>query len=163
MAPIKLTVKSLDRIGKGVFTENEIAEGREVLQFAGDLRDVSTLEDLTHCLQVGETTFLTSTGGIDDYINHSCEPTCGVRLTSDQRVIVFALRDLKAGTEITFDYATTQSGEHETLRCLCKAKSCRKLIGGFGDLPKNLREFYIERDAVLPFLLTQPLRKASHT
>lgn len=161
MKPIKLTMKNLEGIGKGVFSENDISAGREVLQFQGDLKEVSELEDLTHCLQVGETTFLTSAGGLDDFINHSCEPTCGVRLTADKRVIVFALRDLKAGTEITFDYATTQSGEHETLRCLCKKPSCRKMIGGFRDLPKSLQDFYIQHDAVLPFLLSRPMKKAS--
>jgi hypothetical protein len=161
MTAIKLTMKNLEGIGKGVFTESDIAAGTEVLQFQGDLKEVSDLEDLTHCLQVGESTFLTSAGGMDDFINHSCEPTCGVRLTPDQRVIVFALRDLKAGTEITFDYATTQSGEHETLRCLCKKPGCRKLIGGFRDLPKPLQEYYIRHDAVLPFLLSRPKKTAS--
>ena len=59
------------------------------------------------------------------YINHSCEPNTYFRCTPE-RAEVYALRDIRAGEELTCDYGESQ---HEgTLKCRCGAKGCRGYI-----------------------------------
>ena len=59
------------------------------------------------------------------YINHSCEPNTFFRCTPE-RAEVYALRDIRAGEELTCDYGESQ---HEgTLKCRCGAKGCRGFI-----------------------------------
>ncbi len=60
-----------------------------------------------------------------DYMNHSCEPNCGVRGS----VVVVARRDVAAGEELTFDYGTTDT-DRWTLECGCGAASCRGRMTG---------------------------------
>ncbi len=60
-----------------------------------------------------------------DYMNHSCEPNCGVRGS----VVVVARRDVHAGEELTFDYATTDT-DRWTLECGCGAPTCRGRMTG---------------------------------
>jgi len=147
-----LKIEYLEPKGRCVFTTAAIAKWAEVLEFKGDFIHASEIEDPTHCLQIDDEVFLASTGGIDDFINHSCDPCCGVRLTTDRRVVLFALKDIEANIEITFDYATAQNGEYEVLTCRCLSTNCREKIGGFNELPAKLQQFYISANAVLPFL-----------
>jgi len=61
---------------------------------------------------------------IDYFINHSCDPNGWLISDSD----VAAKRDIKAGEQITIDYATFIIHEFESSRidqCLCGASNCR--------------------------------------
>src|SRR5688572_12918117 len=112
-APIRphgsLELRDVPGKGRGVFTTRAFRRGEEVLEFRGVHRDVSAFKDLTHALQIGPRTFISPSGDIDDFVNHSCDPNTGVR-DDNGRIVLFALKDIKAGHEINFDYATTQAG-----------------------------------------------------
>lgn len=58
------------------------------------------------------------------YLNHSCEPNAGVKGQRSLR----ALRDIKAGEEITIDYSTIEADTRWQMKCGCKSKKCRKVI-----------------------------------
>lgn len=63
------------------------------------------------------------------FINHSCEPNCELqRWTIGQRevVAVFTRRPIKAGEELSYDYAFFTASN---MRCLCGAKRCRGVLG----------------------------------
>lgn len=60
--------------------------------------------------------------GIAMFINHSCDPSCETEQIDD-RVWVIALRDIKAGEELTYDYLL-YDGDDEA-PCYCGAKKCR--------------------------------------
>jgi SET domain-containing protein len=147
-----LILRDVAEKGRGVFASKPFPKGAEVLQFLGDVRDVSEFSDLTHALQIGPREFLSASGGIDDYVNHSCQPNCGIR-DDEGRIILVALRPISRNEEISFDYSTTQSGGFWTMECQCGAPGCRTRIGDFKDLPPALRDYYIRENAVLPFLL----------
>lgn len=153
----QLKITDLGDRGLGVITETLIPKHAEVLEFQGQKVFSKMIEDFTHCLQIDSQTFLAESGELDDFINHSCLPSCGIRLTNDQRVILFAFEEIHPGTEITFDYATTQSGDHEILDCLCQQSICRKKIGSFDELPVDLKLRYKNLGAVLPYLLSDIL------
>lgn len=63
-------------------------------------------------------------------VNHSCNPTCGFK----GQVSMVAMRDIKAGEQITFDYAMSDVGSKEQgwidMACLCGESNCRKTITG---------------------------------
>lgn len=139
--------------GRGVFAQVPLTVGSEVLEFCGDRCHVTDLVDLTHALQIGHREFLCASGGIDDFVNHSCAPNCGIRQNHSGAVVLFALRNIQVGEEITFDYSTTQTGGHWHMTCQCGTPECRTNIGDFEDLPVSRQNYYISRGAVLPFLL----------
>lgn len=80
------------------------------------------------------------------YINHSCNPNCGVR----GRTTLFALRDIRKGEEITYDYSTTVD---ETFLCKCGAKRCRRYVPiDFWGLQLSQKRSYLKRNAVPAYI-----------
>ena len=61
-------------------------------------------------------------GNGTQYINHCCEPNAFMQVVRG-RIIIFALRDIEPGEEITLDYGETY--HPDTYRCRCGAPSCR--------------------------------------
>jgi uncharacterized protein len=57
------------------------------------------------------------------YLNHSCEPNAGVSI-SDGFMIIFALREIFPGEEVTVDYLN--SFEQDQSVCRCRTPTCRK-------------------------------------
>lgn len=52
-----------------------------------------------------------------------------------------ALRDIEAGEELTYDYATTDS-RHANFACFCGSPNCRKVITGNDWMLLELQERY---------------------
>lgn len=149
-----LVLRDVPTKGRGVFTTRPFAKGDEVLEFLGEICDVDDFSDLTYALQIGPREFLSSSGGIDDFVNHSCQPNSGIRNVQG-RIVLFALRALARDEEITFDYSTTQAGGFWEMECHCGAPTCRGRIGDFKDLPQAFRSRYVRLGAVLPFLVSR--------
>jgi len=66
---------------------------------------------------------------MDYFINHSCDPNAW--LVNDNDVV--ARRAIKAGEQVTVDYATLIIHEFESSRiidCLCGSANCRKILKG---------------------------------
>lgn len=59
------------------------------------------------------------------YINHSCTPNAFMQILYGH-ILFVALRDIKAGEEITIDYESTLHSDRK--RCYCGAGSCRGTI-----------------------------------
>lgn len=82
--------------------------------------------------------------GDGDYINHSCDPSAGIV----GQIFLVAMRDIKKGEEITFDYAMCVAGNGIVeggvykMECFCGAKNCRKLITGEDWKNKKLQKKY---------------------
>ena len=60
-------------------------------------------------------------GNGTQYVNHSCEPNCFMRVTGGH-IIIYALRDIRPGEELTLDYGETYHAD--TKLCRCGAPSC---------------------------------------
>ncbi|XP_023268850.1 uncharacterized protein LOC111659982 [Seriola lalandi dorsalis] len=70
------------------------------------------------------------------FMNHSCQPNCETQkwtVSGDTRVGLFALVDVAAGTELTFNYNLECLGNGKTV-CKCGAPNCS---GFLGVRPKN--------------------------
>jgi len=60
-------------------------------------------------------------------LNHSCDPS--VVWGPDGATLV-AFRDLRAGEELTIDYATCTDDPRMLVRCHCETYRCRQLVTG---------------------------------
>ena len=76
--------------------------------------------------------------------NHSCDPNTGVRNNELGAYDFVALRDIKQGEEITWDYETTEFISIAVPECHCGSPKCRGRTRGFKYLPKEVREAYGE-------------------
>ena len=111
------------RTGKGLFTEEKIQKGTCIIEYIG--RPVTGSEQFTHR---GKYLFETSKNTMIDgnipantakYINHSCKPNCEIDI-KNKRVFVFALRNIKADEELTYDYDTEYFDTYiKPKGCLC--------------------------------------------
>nr|DBA30915.1 TPA: hypothetical protein GDO54_006840 [Pyxicephalus adspersus] len=75
-------------------------------------------------------------GNFARFMNHCCQPNCETQkwtVNGDTRVGLFALCDIKAGTELTFNYNLECLGNGKTV-CKCGAPNCS---GFLGVRPKN--------------------------
>ena len=89
--------------------------------------------------------------------NHSCDPNAGIKGKNE----LFAIRNIKKGEEITYDYSTTSweedwkldDDEEFSMRCNCGAKNCRKIITDFCYLDKKTKEKYLKIGALPDFIL----------
>ncbi len=73
------------------------------------------------------------------YVNHSCNPNCGMR----GEITCVAMRDIKAGEEITQDYGLLDNSDYK-LECTCGAPNCRKIITGQDWKLKELQDQYYD-------------------
>lgn len=73
------------------------------------------------------------------YVNHSCEPNCGMR----GEITCVAMRDIKAGEELTQDYGLLDNSDYK-LECACGSPNCRKIITGQDWKIKELQDKYYD-------------------
>lgn len=124
------------RKGLGLVTKQMIKTGEFVGEYLGEIvteqeyhmrrlvrsTDVAECEKLTSCafqlyhnekhrymmvLSGGEVIDATRMGGIARFINHSCDPNCGVEkweVNGEERCGIFARRTIVPGEELNFDY-----------------------------------------------------------
>lgn len=99
-----------------------------------------TPEERGHTLQVDEGLFMAPINMDEpaDYINHSCEPNCGI----NGQIGLVAMRDILPGEEITFDYAMSDSSAFDEFDCSCGSKNCRQKVTGRDWLLPELQAKY---------------------
>lgn len=76
-------------------------------------------------------------------INHSCDPNLGVRNNHYGGYDFVAIKKIKPGDELGWDYCTT---EYISIaireKCLCGSNLCRIKISGYCNLLEEVRETY---------------------
>jgi hypothetical protein len=145
MHSLGLEVRQTGDRGRGLFATRPIAAGTLLMEMKGWLARGDALKDSWLCLQVDHDLWLCSHGDlIDDCGNHSCDPNAGF---TDGRPVLFALRDIEPGEEITWDYSTSLSEAGWTLDCRCGSPMCRGTVRGWHELTKE------ERDRLRPIAL----------
>jgi SET domain-containing protein len=143
--------------GFGVFALRAIEPGRRLLDFTGPVIDRDGLDaalersEVDNFLQISADSYMGPSGGLDDFVNHSCKPNCGLRF-SRFKVVLAAINPIAANEEITFDYASTQNAYPYRFACGCGSPICRQDIGDFDDLPYSLKWKYYEHGILAPYL-----------
>lgn len=131
-----LYVGSSEIDGKGVFSRSALEPGDVVVEWGGKVftrKDIETGRVKDHTMvAVEDGVFLGSSPDADytadDFMNHSCSPNVGMR----DGVTVIARCHIKAGTELTADYATWLDNPAYVMkrRCNCQTDGCRDVITG---------------------------------
>ena len=70
-------------------------------------------------------------GNLARFANHSCAPNCATRsvvLANRRRVVLFTLRDVQRGEEVTYDYQFAPEIPERETPCACGAAACRGVI-----------------------------------
>jgi len=67
--------------GKGVYSKVALPAGQIILEFKGEIIEKKNVKDYMEYLQITESTYLGLSGELDDYVNHSCSPNCGLLVT----------------------------------------------------------------------------------
>lgn len=130
-----------NRFGKCLIANDDIAQGEIIAEFDGDIFEAEKCTDLPkdiadHAIQFEEHKWKES-NGIARFINHSCEPNCGIKNLFN----LVTMREIKKGGELTWDYDMTEDSNWR-LECECGTPSCRKVIGAFSLLPLETKEKY---------------------
>jgi hypothetical protein len=127
-----LAIRMTAAKGRGVFATEPIAKNRRILEFQGRLLPNDDLTDDMLAMQVGPDLWLASDGSLlDDCVNHSCAPNAGFL---HGEPTLFALRDIAAGEEITWDYSTSIDWPGWTLECRCGSETCRGVVRSWSEL-----------------------------
>ncbi|XP_012642771.2 histone-lysine N-methyltransferase, H3 lysine-36 specific isoform X1 [Microcebus murinus] len=135
--------------GWGLRTKTDIKKGEFVNEYVGELIDEEECRARIRYAQEHDiTNFYMLTldkdriidagpkGNYARFMNHCCQPNCETQkwsVNGDTRVGLFALSDIKAGTELTFNYNLECLGNGKTV-CKCGAPNCS---GFLGVRPKN--------------------------
>ena len=57
-------------------------------------------------------------------INHSCDPNCEVLDTSKTKIWITAMKDIKKGEELSYDYGFSFDSNYKDHKCKCGSKNC---------------------------------------
>lgn len=118
--------------GRGVFAKERVRAGDVLVVWGGEVVTAETLRTMSEdrfrlALQVEEDLYLlTGNEGPADWVNHSCDPNAGI----EGQITLVALRDIRAGEEVCFDYATTDGSAYDEFECGCGSRNCRGRVTG---------------------------------
>ncbi len=125
--------------GRGVYATRDIAAEERIIEYVGELinkKESAQRGTLQHerAVQSGDAAVyifnVTDKYDLDGnvpwntarLINHSCEPNCEAWMTG-KRIYIHALRDIKEGEELSFDYGFDVDC-YEDHPCLCGRDTC---------------------------------------
>jgi len=128
-------VRTLEAISEGSFILEYIGEVVSIFEFRHRMAERYKNDAHHYCLN------LDSGHVIDGYrvanegrfVNHSCEPNCEMQKWSVNgvyRVGLFALRDIEAKEELSYDYNFDSFNQETQQECRCGSSKCRGVIGG---------------------------------
>ncbi len=123
--------------GFGIFAKADVRKGERLAIFGGTVMLIDEMYRLPghmqkYTMQIEERFVMAPAGTVPedtDYFNHSCDPNSGFK----GQIFLVAMRDIKAGEEITFDYGMTVSESVGSdmvfiMDCGCGSPRCRKKI-----------------------------------
>uniref|UniRef100_G3NJV0 [histone H3]-lysine(4) N-methyltransferase n=1 Tax=Gasterosteus aculeatus aculeatus TaxID=481459 RepID=G3NJV0_GASAC len=129
--------------GRGLFCKRNIEGGEMVIEYAGNvIRSVLTDKREKYYDGKGIGCYMfriddfdvvdaTMQGNAARFINHSCEPNCYSRVINvdgRKHIVIFALRKIYRGEELTYDYKFPIEDENSKLRCNCSTRRCRRFL-----------------------------------
>lgn len=131
--------------GKGCFAAVPFTKGRKIAEYAGErisrgevARRLAGKRRIHIC---GIDTYWAidgSKGGNGtQYVNHSCAPNIFLRVMHGH-ILLFALRDIEAGEELTLDYVDSYHSDQTS--CRCQSETCRSTINKIRGRKPVLRE-----------------------
>ena len=145
--PKKIEARLSPIHGNGVFATAAIRKGERIIRYKGKLRTHDEVDEAYGDDDEDGHTFLFTLnddyvidanvdGNIARWINHSCKPNCESEVEENDKgkrekdkVFIHALRDIKAGEELTYNYGIVLDEPHtakvkKLWACKCGARNC---------------------------------------
>jgi len=137
--PVRVRRSTVD--GKGVFATKAIRKGARIIEYLGerishdesDRRFATKADDDNHTFlfTVDDAIVIDAgtKGNAARYINHSCDPNCE-SVVEDSRVFIDAIRSIREGEELAYDYNILRAPEDPPdvdviFACRCGSALCR--------------------------------------
>ena len=127
-----LMIRSSTIHAAGCYTTSPIRKGSRVAEYTGHLLTKRRADKLykhspvTYLFGLGDGSMVIDGHSMTMFINHSCDANCETE-EIDGRVYVIAIRNIKAGEEITYDYCLYDGGDEEA-DCNCGSILCRRTM-----------------------------------
>ncbi|KAG7894637.1 hypothetical protein KL908_002009 [Ogataea polymorpha] len=108
--------------------------GERIRQQVAEVREKKYLRSgigSSYLFRIDENTVIDASkkGGIARFINHCCVPSCTakiIKVEGKKRIVIYALRDIAANEELTYDYKfERETNDEERIPCLCGAPGCK--------------------------------------
>lgn len=133
--------------GTGVFAKRKIPRGTRIIEYTGERVPIGAVfHEVTegqpsriYAFALDETTAIDGARGGNEarFFNHCCAPNCEAYIFDDHAYL-YAMRDIRRGEELTFDYQLGRVDRARPTRydkveysCRCGAPNCRgTLIAG---------------------------------
>jgi len=144
--PKKIVTRRSAIHGNGVFAAAPIAMGERIIEYkgrrrthadvdAGDSGDIESGHTFLFTLNEDWVIDANHEGNAARWINHSCAPNCEAVLVENEddpkrsKVFIEAIRAIRPGEELTYDYGIMLSVRHtarlkKLWACRCGAKTC---------------------------------------
>ena len=144
--PKKIATRKSAIHGNGMFAVAPIAKGERLIEYKGRRRSHDEVDnDDSGDVESGHTFLFTLDedwvidanyeGNSARWINHSCAPNCEAVMEEDEddarasRVFIEAIRAIRPGEELTYDYGITLAQRHtprlkKIWACRCGARDC---------------------------------------
>lgn len=133
----------------GYYAKNNIKKGEIVFVKGGHIahrKEIFASSVINSCSPLGSDLFICALTSKEEpniklYVNHSCNPNCGIR----GEITYVTIKSVKKGEELTIDYAMLDNEPYK-FKCSCSSKNCRKVITGFDwkkpELQKKYRGYF---------------------
>ncbi|XP_027248983.1 histone-lysine N-methyltransferase ASH1L isoform X1 [Cricetulus griseus] len=131
--------------GWGIRTKEPLKAGQFIIEYLGEVVSEQEFRNRMieqyhnhsdhYCLNLDSGMVIDSyrMGNEARFINHSCDPNCEMQKWSVNgvyRIGLYALKDVLAGTELTYDYNFHSFNVEKQQLCKCGFEKCRGIIGG---------------------------------
>lgn len=142
-----LEVKHSHVHGKGLFAIKAIKKGEKIIEYEGehiswqeaDERHPHDPNDPYHTFYFQLESSDVIDGGVGGnesrWINHSCDPNTEAYEEDDERVFIYAIKNIAMGEEVTYNYRLVLDEEYTAeieacYACRCGSKNCRGTMLG---------------------------------
>lgn len=130
----------------GLFATEDIKKGEVIISY----NDLVNPEPHRLSIQIDQNKHLFDPNQESDfYMNHHCEPNCWIDTQNRQ---FKALINIKRGTELNFNYNSTEAKISNPFTCWCGSENCQGEIKGFKFLSESdIKK--MEPSTIAPFLI----------
>lgn len=132
--------------GYGLQVLEDVSKGGFIIEYVGEVLDMPAYKARQReyasqghkhfyfmTLNGSEVIDACAKGNLGRFINHSCDPNCRTEkwmVNGEICIGLFAIRDIKKGEEVTFDYNYVRVFGAAAKKCVCGSPQCRGYIGG---------------------------------
>lgn len=138
-----IKVKKSGIHGKGVYARKKIKKGSAIIEYAGERISADEANERyqenpsTYLFMIDDDIYIDGLSGGNEarFINHSCKPNCVAYLEDDNRIVIYALKKIRQGDELCYDYQLTDEGpDPEAVStdytCRCGMPNCKGTMMG---------------------------------